>query len=229
MAKPVMSNKEHATRVLIVDDHPIVREGLASLLSKQLDFEVCGEVDDVASALRLISEAKPHVVTVDISLKNSSGLDLIRRIAAHDESIRIVACSLFDEKLYAERALHAGAMGYVNKHEATRTIVKAIRQVLEGKTYLSEPMKDLLAQRMIGKRDQRSRPVMEMLSDRELQVFEMIGEGLTTREIARHLHVAVKTVETHRRRIKTKLGLKTAAQLSRDAAHWAVSKGDYPA
>ena len=133
------------------------------------------------------------------------------------------------ESLYAERALRAGAMGYVNKHEATRTIVKAIRQVLEGKTYLSEPMKDLLAQRMIGKREPGSRPIMEMLSDRELQVFEMIGEGLTTREIARQLHVAVKTVETHRRRIKTKLGLKTAAQLSRDAAHWAVSKGDYPA
>jgi DNA-binding NarL/FixJ family response regulator len=225
MAKPVMSNKEHATRVLIVDDHPIVREGLASLLSKQLDFEVCGEVDNVASALRLVAEAKPHVVTVDISLKIGSGLDLIRRIATHDKSICIVACSLFDEKLYAERALHAGAMGYVNKHEATRTIVKAIRQVLEGKTYLSEPMKDLLAQRMIGKREPGSRPIMEMLSDRELQVFEMIGEGLTTREIARQLHVAVKTVETHRRRIKTKLGLKTTAQLARDAAHWAARQG----
>ena len=219
--RPKATSKQ-TTRILIVDDHPIVREGLSSLLSKQPDFEVCGEAHDIPSALKLVDETRPHVVTIDISLENGSGLDLIRRIAKGDQSIKMVACSLHDETLYAERALHAGARGYVNKHEATRTIVKAIRQVLDDKVYLSDRMSERLAHRLIGGRGKVERPAMESLTDRELEVFQMIGKGLTTPEIARKLHLGVKTVETHRRRIKDKLKLTNTAELARDAAQWVL-------
>jgi len=211
--------------VLIVDDHPIVREGLASLLSKQPDFQVCGEADNVRTALRLVDQTKPNVVTIDISLKDGNGLELIRRIKVHDPSIRMLACSLYDETLFAERALHAGAMGYVNKQEATRTIVNAIRQILGGKVYLSDQMLDRVAHRLIGRRDKVERPVVDLLSDRELEVFRMIGNGLTLDQIARKLHIGAKTVETHKRRIKEKLKLENAAQLARDAAQWAMKNG----
>ncbi|HTI50212.1 MAG TPA: response regulator transcription factor [Planctomycetaceae bacterium] len=219
------TTSRQTTRILIVDDHPIVREGLSSLLSKQPDFEVCGEADDVPGALSLVDKTRPHVVTIDISLEIGSGLDLIRRITKANPSIRLVACSLHDETLYAERALHAGALGYVNKHEATRTIVKAIRQVLDGKVYLSDRMSERLAHRLIGGRGQVEQSAVEALSDRELEVFQMIGKGLTTPEIARKLHLGVKTVETHRRRIKEKLNLTNTAQLARDAAQWVLERG----
>jgi DNA-binding NarL/FixJ family response regulator len=225
MAKRLQTTSKPTIRVLIVDDHPIVREGLASLLSKQPDFEVCGEADDVQNALRLVETTKPDVVTIDISLKNGDGLDLIRRIKEQDRSIRMLVCSLYDETLFAERALHAGAMGYVNKQEATRTIVKAIRQILDGKVYLSDGMLDRLAHRLIGGRDKVERPVVDALSDRELEVFRMIGNGLTLQQIALKLHIGVKTVDTHKRRIKQKLKLGNAAQLARDAAQWALKNG----
>jgi DNA-binding NarL/FixJ family response regulator len=222
MPKRQRNHGSPRVRVLIVDDHPIVREGLASLLTKQPDFEICGETDSAPAALRLVEEAHPDIVTVDISLKVGDGLDLIRRIRDRHSSIRTVVCSLFDETLYAERALHAGAMGYVNKQEATRTIVKAIRQILDGRVYLSERMSDRLAHRLVGGRDSVRKPVVELLSDRELEVFRLIGQGLTSNEIARRLHIGAKTVETHRRRIKAKLYLENTAQLARDAAHWAL-------
>ena len=225
MAKRLRRTNKRIIRVLIVDDHPIVREGLASLLSKQPDFQVCGEADDVRNALRLVDQTKPDVVTIDISLKGGDGLELIRRIKAHDGSIRMLACSLYDETFFAERALHAGAIGYVNKQEATRTIVKAIRQVLDGKVYLSDRMLDRVARRLIGGRDKVEQPVVDVLSDRELEVFRMIGNGLTLEQIARKLHIGAKTVETHKRRIKQKLKLENAAQLARDAAQWALQKG----
>lgn len=225
MRNPSRIASKYLTRILIVDDHPIVREGLSSLLAKQPDFEVCGEADDVPTALRLIDEAKPDVVTIDISLTNGSGLDLIRRVAETNSSIQMLVCSLHDETLYAERALHAGAMGYVNKHEATRTIVTAIRQVLDGKVYLSDRMSDRLTLRLIGGRPQLDRQMVDALSNRELEVFQMIGNGLTTAEIAQKMHLGVKTIETHRRRIKEKLNLTTTAQLAREAAQWAIECG----
>lgn len=224
-AKPTLDpHRGRTTRVLIVDDHPIVREGLASLLSRQTDFEVCGEAGSVQEALRLVETTCPDVVTIDISLKEGEGLDLIRRIRKRDESIRMICCSLYEEALYAERALHAGAMGYVNKQEATRTIVKAIRQILEGKVYLSEGMGDRLAQRLVGRRDKVERPAVETLSDRELEVFRLIGSGLTTKEIARKLHVSPKTIETHCRRIKKKLDLHNTSQVIREATIWTLAK-----
>jgi DNA-binding NarL/FixJ family response regulator len=212
-------------RVLIVDDHPIVREGLASLLSKQPDFEICGEADDVPTAIRLVEETRPNVVTVDISLNCGNGLDLIRRINGSNPAIRLVVCSLHDETLYAERALQAGALGYVNKHEATRTIVKAIRTVLDGKIYLSDRMSERLARRLIGGHGKLERLAVETLSDRELEVFQLIGGGQTTAEIATKLHLGIKTVETHRRSIKEKLSLLNTAQLARDAAQWVLENG----
>jgi len=213
------------TRILIVDDHPIVREGMSALLAKEPDFEVCGEAEDVPSAIRLIDESRPNVVTVDISLENGSGIDLIRRIAKSDPSIRMVACSLHDERLYAERAMHAGALGYVNKHEATQTIVTAIRRILQGKVYLSDQISEQLAHRLIGGRGKEVQPVVESLSDRELDVFRMIGNGLTSAQIARELHLGVKTVDTYRSRIKQKLKLTNTAQLAREAAQWVLEQG----
>lgn len=224
MAKRPSATARKNVRILIVDDHPIVREGLASLLSRQPDFEVSGEAEDIPDALKLIDKIKPHVVTIDLSLESGSGLDLIRRITKRDPSIRLVVCSLHDETLYAERALQAGALGYVNKHEATRTIVKAIRQVLDGKVYLSERMSERMAHRLVGARSKEQLPAVDTLSGRELEIFQMIGNGLTTSEIARTLHLGVKTIETHRRRIKEKLSLATTAQLARDAAQWVLTQ-----
>ena len=224
-----MSNQlatgKQTKRILIVDDHPIVREGLISLLSKQPDFEICGEADDILDSLRLVAETKPHVVIVDISLKSGNGLDLIRRISESDRTIRLLACSLYDEILYAERAMHLGAAGYVNKQEAANTIIKAVRKVLDGKIYLSERMSESLAQRLVGGNPKLERPAVETLSDRELEVFQLIGNGLTTLQIASKMHLGVKTVETHRRHIKEKLNLMNTAQLARDAAKWVQENG----
>jgi DNA-binding NarL/FixJ family response regulator len=225
MAKNIKKPIKPTTRILIVDDHPIVQQGLSSLLSQEPDFEVCGAADDVPSAIRLVEKTRPHVVTIDISLNSGSGLDLIRRIAKRNRSIRMLACSLYDETLYAERALQAGALGYVNKHEATRTIVEAIRQVLDDKVYLSDRMTERLAHRLIGGRGKDVRPAVESLSDRELEVFQMIGTGLTSAEIAGKLHLGVKTVDTYRCRIKQKLKLANTAQMTRDAAQWVLERG----
>ena len=217
--------KKKTNRALIVDDQPIVREGLSSLLSKEPDFEVYGEADDVPTAIRLVDEIKPHLVMLSISLHNGSGLDLIRRIAKRNRSIRVLACSQYHECLYAERALHAGALGYVDKHEATSTIVKAIRQVLDDKVYLSDRMSERLTHRLIGGRGKVERPAVEMLSDRELDVFAMIGKGLTSQEIAGKLHLGVKTVDTYRSRIKEKLKLENTAQLVCEAVQSVLERG----
>ena len=210
-------------RVLIVDDHPIVREGLALLISGQPDLEVCGEAEDVATAGQLVDETKPDVAIVDISLKGSSGLELIKRIKAKHPSVRILVSSIHDESVYAERALRAGAMGYVNKREATRTILGALRHILDGRVYLSERMADRLLCRAVGGGGERveGSPI-ESLSDRELEVFELIGQGLITNEIAAKLHLSSKTVETYRDRIRLKLNLSTGSQLARHALQWVL-------
>ena len=202
-------------RILIVDDHPAVREALAVRIGLQPDLEVCGEAADIGDALQLVAETQPDLAVVDISLKTGSGIDLIKRIKNRDPNLRMLVWSMHSEALYAERALRAGALGYINKDQATEKIVEAIRRVLEGKVYLSEGMADKLLQRSVGKgQTEASRSPAEALADRELEVFRLIGVGTKTAEIAERLHLSIKTVETYRDRIRQK---SLTPVLSRDA------------
>ena len=214
--------RSRVSKVLIVDDHPIVREGLSALISTQSDLEVCGHAEGATEAIRILEAKKPEVVIVDISLQDSSGLDLIRQIRAREENICILVSSMYDESLYAERALRAGAMGYINKQEATRNILTAIRRVLTGKVFLSDRMSDRLLERVVGSANSPDQSPVEALSDRELEVFSLIGNGLTTSEIAERLNLSVKTIETYRQRIKEKLALRNAADLARHASQWVL-------
>ena len=208
-------------RVLIVDDHPVVREGLAMHLSAEPDLQVCGEAEDMPSALALLASTRPDVAIIDISLKNGSGIDLIRRIKDRDDSVRLLVWSMHPESLYAERALSAGAHGYLNKGQATHHVLEAIRVVLHGRMYVSETLNDRLLQRLLGRKP-AERSVMDTLSDRELEAFQLIGEGLTTEAIAERMHVSPKTVETYRARIKEKLGIGNITELIQRAAQWVV-------
>lgn len=212
-------------RVLIVDDHPAVREALALRISRQLDLEVCGEADDMVEALRLVAQTRPDVAVVDISLKSGSGIDLIKRIKDRNADVRIVVWSMHSESIYARRALHAGALGYVNKDQATDKIVEAIRRVLIGKVWLSEAMAEILLQQTVGtKREHAFRSPTEALSDREFEVFCLIGEGVKTADIAQRLHLSVKTVETYRDRIRLKLDLSSGTELARMATEWVLEQ-----
>jgi DNA-binding NarL/FixJ family response regulator len=210
------------TRVLIVDDHPAVREGLSVRISSQPDLDVCGEAADVADAMELIVSTHPDVAVVDIQLKTGNGLDLIKRIKARDDTVRILVCSVYPDKLYAQRALHAGALGYINKEHTTSRIVEAIRRVRDGKVFLcEEAAEDLLSQAVGGTPSPEKSPI-ESLSDRELEVFRLIGEGLSTGQLAERLHISRHTIDTHRQRIKEKLNLANAGELSRAAMQWVL-------
>ena len=221
-----MSGKKKRARVLIVDDHPAVREALALRIGRQPDLEVCGEAADTAEALRLVAEARPDVAVIDISLKKGNGIDLIKRIRDRNERVRILVWSMHSESLYAERALRAGALGYVNKDQATDTIVEGIRQVLAGKVWLSEAMTERMLQRTVGgKRDDVARSPLDALADRELEVFRLIGLGVKTAAIAERLHLSVKTVETYRDRIREKLDLSDGSALARCAMQWMLENG----
>jgi DNA-binding NarL/FixJ family response regulator len=212
-------------RVLIVDDHPAVREALALRIDRQPDLEVCGEAADMGAALHLLAKARPDVAVVDVSLKTGSGIDLIKRIKDRNDDVRILVWSMHSESLYAERALRAGALGYVNKDQATDTIVEAIRRVLENKVYLSEAMTERLLQRTVGgAREEVARSPLDVLADRELEVFRLIGEGVKTAGIAERLHLSVKTIETYRDRIRQKLNLSDGAELVRCAVQWTLEQ-----
>jgi DNA-binding NarL/FixJ family response regulator len=217
---------ENRARVLIVDDHPAVREALALRVERQSDLEVCGEAADMSAALRLVAATRPDVSLVDISLKAGSGIDLIKRIKDRNAHVRILVWSMHSEALYAERALRAGALGYVNKDQATDRIVEAVRRVLAGKVYLSEATAERLLQRAVGgARDEATRSPLDVLADRELEVFRLIGEGVKTAEIAERLHLSVKTVETYRDRIRQKLGLADGTRLAHYATQWVLENG----
>ncbi len=211
-------------RILIVDDHPAVREGLALRIKSQPNLEVCGEAADVPEALHLVAEAKPDVAVIDIALRNGNGLDLIKRIKAHDDRVRMLVWSMYSESLFAERALRAGALGYINKEHATDQIITAIRCVLEGRVYLSEPLTGQLLGRLVSGGDAAKRSPITTLSDRELEVFRLIGNGLDTQAIAEKLCVSPKTVETYRARIKEKLNLTGSVDLLRCALQWVIEK-----
>jgi DNA-binding NarL/FixJ family response regulator len=220
--KPV---KRARPKVLIVDDHPAVREALAIRISQAPDLEVCGEAQGVADALEVVREKRPDVAIIDIALKKGDGIDLIKRIRARTEDLFILVWSMYDERLYAERALRAGANGYITKEHATDRIVEALREVLSGKVYLSPTMTDALLHRAVGRpKGNAGEGTVETLSDRELEVFRMIGKGLKTNEIAEQLHLSVRTVWTYRDRIREKLDLGDGAALVRYATQWALEK-----
>jgi DNA-binding NarL/FixJ family response regulator len=223
-----MSQKKQKkqSRVLIVDDHPAVREALALRIGRQPDMEVCGEATDMGEALRLVADAQPDVAVVDITLKTGNGIDLIKRIRDRNDHVRLLVWSMHSESLYAERALRAGALGYITKDQATDRIVEAIRRVLAGKVYLSEAMTERMLRRAVGgERDEVARSPLDVLADRELEVFRLIGEGVKTAEIAERLHLSVKTVETYRDRIRQKLDLSDGTALAHYATQWVLENG----
>jgi len=206
-------------KVLIVDDHPIVRHGLAQLILREADLEVSGEATNIAGALRQIEAVQPDVVVVDISLDGDNGIELVEEIKAKWPTVRILVSSIHDERVFAGRALRAGAMGYICKSEALGKIIGAVHQILRGDIYLSPDMTTRLLRRAaVG--ESLDRDPVETLSNRELQVFEMIGQGQTTIQIAGKLDVSPKTIESHRKQIKAKLNLQNSAQLTRCAFQW---------
>jgi DNA-binding NarL/FixJ family response regulator len=206
---------------LIVDDHPVVREGLAMHIAAQPDLEVCGEAEDLPGALVVLASSQPDVAIIDISLKSSSGIELIRRIKERDDAVRILVWSMYPENLYAERALRAGAQGYLNKGQATHHVLEALRAVLQGRVYVSGATTEQILQRVVGRKPKDRSPV-DSLSDRELEAFQLIGEGMTTDSIAEKMHVSPKTVETFRARIKEKLGIINLTELIQQATQWVV-------
>ncbi len=214
-----------AAKILIVDDHPAVREGLAVRISSQPDLEVCGQAADTAEAMQLVAAVCPDVVVVDIQLKTSNGLDLIGRIKAHDKSIRILVWSMYPDGLYAQRALHAGALGYINKEQTTGNIVEAVRRVRDGQIYLCQETAQQLLCQAVGGVKALSASGIESLSDRQLEVFRLLGQGISTAQIAQRIHRSRHTVEAHRQAIKRKLNLKTAGELNRMAAQWMLENG----
>lgn len=211
-------------KVLLVDDHPLMRKGLALTLSEAPELEIVGQAADAEEALAAFEKLDPDLAVVDISLPGMGGLELIKHLMAIKPELLVLVVSRHDEMLYAERSIRAGARGYVMKLEAGDKIVEAVRHVLRGGIYMSEEIKDrLLFGAALGRKDPFQSP-LEVLSDRELEVFEMTGRGLTTREIAERLHLSVKTVESYRARIKTKLGLGTAAELMQQAVQWVAGE-----
>ena len=206
------SLKKTKFRVLLVDDHPILRQGLARLINEQKDLMVCGEFEEAAKALDSIDTTKPDAAIVDISLKGASGIELLKNIKVRFPQLLVLVLSMHDESLYAERALRAGASGYIMKQEATEQVLVALRRVLGGEIYLSEPMSSKLMHQLVGGRPTAG-SLLERLSDRELEIFGLIGQGRGTRQIAEQLHLSVKTVESHRAHIKEKLNLKNATEL----------------
>ena len=222
MTTPLQNEVENRRAgILLVDDHPIVIEGLTQLINQQQDLIVWGEASDSLGALKAIETLKPNLAIVDISLKNGSGLDLIKSLQQRFPKLPILVLSMHDESLYAERVLRAGARGYITKQEATEKLITAIRRVLDGEIYLNEKVTSKILSRVISTSPAKNLSSINRLSDRELEVFQLIGQGHGTREIAELLHLSIKTVETYREHIKDKLQLKDATELVRYAVRWA--------
>ena len=208
-------------RIFIVDDHPVFCLGMTQLINKEADLEVIGSEETAAAAIEVIEKMRPDLVIVDISLKDSDGIDLVREISRRHPALPMLVLSMYDESLYAERAMLAGASGYIMKQEAIPAVVKAIRHVLDGNLFASEKVKEKMFQRMVSrkKRPDNKSP-LEQLTNRELEVFRLIGNGLSTKEITEQMHVSHKTVGTYRENIKNKLGIKHYTELVKFAVHW---------
>lgn len=212
-------------RIMIVDDHPMMRSGIAAQIGNEPDLEVCGEAEDVEPALILSSQLSPDLWIIDISLKTGHGLDLVKRLRDRNASTKILVNSMYDETVYAERALQAGAMGYLNKQTAGETLITAIRTVLDGNIYLSQEMTEHILKSRVGGIIQPGQSPIESLSNRELEVLELIGQGKTTGNIADILLLSVHTIDTYREKLKIKLNLANSAELNRYAAQWVLENG----
>jgi DNA-binding NarL/FixJ family response regulator len=212
-------------QIFLVEDHPIFRKGLAEILNSQKHFEVCGEAEDALEALKAIKEKRPDFVILDVSLKNSSGIELIKDIKLRYSDIPILTLSMHDEAIYAERALRAGARGYLMKQEAPETVVKAVSHILSGNIYVSDKIATRMFNKLIEGQSNIENSPVDILTDRELEVFQLIGRGLGTRQIAQKLHVSVKTIENHRAHIKEKLNLGSAIELVQHATLWIQEEG----
>jgi len=228
MPRKIKSTKSSRIRqrVLIVDDHPMMRQGLAQLIDSEPDLSVCAEADTAQQAFELITAQQPDLALVDISLPDKTGLELIRHVQAVRPSLPLLVVSMHDEVVYAERVLRAGARGYIMKQEGGKKLKEAIRQVLAGKIYVSEKMSARILEGFSGRRTAEDSSPVGKLSDREFEVFQLTGQGKGTREIADHLHLSVKTVEVHRGSIKEKLGLKSATELVRYSVRWLDLQGE---
>jgi DNA-binding NarL/FixJ family response regulator len=221
-SEPGPGTPDKKARVLIVEDHPLFRNGLAWLINDQPDMEVCGTADNIAAGLVLVQSVPAEIVILDITLKGPSGLELVKEITAQKINIAPLVLSSHEESLYAERALRAGARGYISKDEPPERVVAAVRKVLQGETYLSPQMTAKIVRTFSGGPAQMEG--VAGLTDRELEVFQLIGRGRTTREIGAQLHLGASTVETYRARIKTKLNLENATRLSHEAVRWVQSQ-----
>jgi DNA-binding NarL/FixJ family response regulator len=222
MSQTAVATKK--SKVFVVDDHPIVRQGLALLINRESDLTVCGEAEDAQTAVQAVATAKPDVLVVDISLNGPDGLDLLKDVRMRYPGLPVLILSMHDESIYAERALRAGAQGYIMKQEATEKVLVALRRILSGEIYVSERIANRMLQRYIGNRSAGRPSSIADLTDRELEVFRLIGEGHSTRQIAEELHISVKTVESYQAHIKEKLSLRTARELVQHAIQWNVGE-----
>ncbi len=222
--KAAAGTANRKSKIFVVDDHPIVRQGLGLLINREADMIVCGAAEEAQSALRAIPTLQPDVMVVDISLTGPDGLELVKTIRTRDANLPILVLSMHDESIYAERALRAGANGYIMKQEATEKVLVAIRRILRGDVYLSDRISSKMLQQYVrGSTTARESPVAD-LSDRELEVFRLVGEGHGTRQIAEELHLSVKTVETYQAHIKEKLSLRNARELVQHAIEWHLTE-----
>lgn len=213
------------TKILLVEDHPMFREHLGHLINRDLGMTVCGEADNIRDAMTLLKTTEPDIAIVDVTLRGSSGLELIKDMKAQGVDINVLVLSMHDEDLYAERALRAGAKGYITKNEASTEVVKAIRKVMNGEVYVSKHVTARILERMTQKRSEPENSGVSTLADRELEVFQLLGCGKATREIAQSLNLGESTVETYRARIKEKLGLRSSAELYLRAGQWVREQG----
>ena len=226
--KPQITSQRKRCRVLLVDDHPIVRQGLALLIDREPDLSVCGEADGAHTAFHAIETLRPDLVVLDISLSGPDGLDVLKEIRMKTENLPILILSMHDESIYAERAMRAGANGYIMKQEATEKVLVAIRRILQGEVYLSDRLTSTMLQQYVRGASQVKTSPLVNLTDRELEVFRLIGEGHGTRQIADDLHLSVKTIESYQAHIKEKLALRNARELVQHAIEWTVNlKGGY--
>jgi len=219
--RPVQTAKK---TVLVVDDHPLMRQGLALLINQQQDMQVCGEAEEAQAAMQAIAHLHPDILILDISLTGPDGLELLKNIRTTNPDLPVLILSMHDEAIYAERALRARANGYIMKQEATEKVLVAVRRILNGEVYLSERMSNKMLQQYIGGAPSMIQSRIASLSDRELEVFRLIGEGRATREIAEELHLSVKTVETYQAHIKEKLALRSGRELIQHAIQWKINE-----